>query len=216
MQKKMNYILFVLVFSGLSLRAEAETTQLFSALRVVPISYGIKVEKGVRLDTPVTISGVGDWEQQLDGALSSAGLDYTADNCSNEVQIYRKKPVLALTNVAPIVVEPKPGITTQSAISTPVAAKILVPKIVPAVQRWALTAGNPLSKELAKWGDASGWKVVWNVEKDWLVPADSVFIGADFQIAASKVIQSLAKNGAIIRSQFYLANKTMVVTGAPE
>lgn len=215
MQKKI--VLFVLIFSVVSLRTEAETTQLFSALRVIPISYDIKVAKDVRMDTPVTLSAAGDWESQLDGALSSAGLDYTTDACSSEVRIYRRKAIAAPAILVAPVVEPKLSIITQPVISsTPVATKIVAQKNAPPIQRWTLTAGNPLSKELTKWGDASGWKVVWNVEKDWLVPSDSVFIGADFQIAASNVIQSLAKNGAIIRSQFYLANKTMVITGAPE
>lgn len=85
----------------------------------------------------------------------------------------------------------------------------------PPVPKWTLDAGQTIGHELQKWGDKAGWKVVWNLQKDWTVPASTVFEG-DFQTAAAAVIQTLAANGALVHAQFYEGNATMVITGAPE
>ena len=77
---------------------------------------------------------------------------------------------------------------------------------------WILTAGNTVGQELQAWAKKAGWKVVWNMSKDWSVPASTSFPG-DFKAAASGVIQTLAANGALVRAQFFDGNKTMVVTG---
>lgn len=77
---------------------------------------------------------------------------------------------------------------------------------------WILTAGNTVGHELQAWAKKAGWKVVWNMSKDWSVPASTAFPG-DFKAAASGVIQTLAANGALVRAQFFDGNKTMVVTG---
>lgn len=77
---------------------------------------------------------------------------------------------------------------------------------------WTLTAGHTIGQELAAWGEKAGWKVVWSMQKDWTVPASTVFPG-DFKTAASAVITTLAGNGALIRAQFYDGNNTLVVVG---
>ncbi len=87
-------------------------------------------------------------------------------------------------------------------------------KSVPQAE-WILTAGDTIKKDLSLWAEKAGWNVVWNVPKDWVVPTNSVFSG-EFQNAAEQVIKTLAGNGALVHAQLYLANKTMVVTGAPE
>jgi hypothetical protein len=80
---------------------------------------------------------------------------------------------------------------------------------------WVLTSGDTIQKDLSAWAAKAGWNIVWNVSKDWVVPSNSVFSG-EFQNAAEQVIKTLASNGALVHAQLYLANKTMVVTGAPE
>lgn len=78
---------------------------------------------------------------------------------------------------------------------------------------WVLVAGRPIGHELRGWGAKAGWKIVWDMQKDWIVPADSQFTG-DFPAAAADVINTLASNGALIHARFYEGNKTIVVTGA--
>lgn len=78
---------------------------------------------------------------------------------------------------------------------------------------WVLTAGDTIKKDLRMWAAKAGWNVVWNVSMDWVIPSNSVFYG-EFQDAAEQVIKTLASNGALLHAQLYLANKTMVVTGA--
>ncbi|MHB1669383.1 MAG: toxin co-regulated pilus biosynthesis Q family protein [Thiomonas sp.] len=98
-----------------------------------------------------------------------------------------------------------------------------VPTAVPAAMKsipafkpiplWTLKANQAISVGLDAWAHASGWKVVWNVPQDWLVPNTVQFQG-DFRAAATQVIQALAANGADIRADVYTANKTLVVHAA--
>lgn len=85
-------------------------------------------------------------------------------------------------------------------------------KSLPALSLWTLNAGQTVGRELQAWGVKAGWKVIWNMQKDWSVPASTSFSG-DFPSAAADVIKTLAINGALVRAQFYDGNKTMVVSG---
>ena len=80
-------------------------------------------------------------------------------------------------------------------------------------ERWHLTAGHLVRQDLTRWGDKSGWRVLWHLPHDWTVPADTDFDG-DFKDAASAVIRTLAEYGVVIRGQFYDGNRTLVVSGA--
>lgn len=92
-----------------------------------------------------------------------------------------------------------------------VPAPVLVPAPKPA-PTWTLTAGRTVGKELQGWGEKAGWKVIWNLPKDWAVPATTTFPG-DFKTAASSVIKNLSANGAIISAKFFDGNNTVVVAG---
>jgi len=113
----------------------------------------------------------------------------------------------------------------KAAAAQPTAApqRPMVPAAAPAAVRsipvfkpiplWTLKANQAISVGLDAWAGASGWKVVWNVPQDWLVPNTVQFQG-DFRAAATQVIQALAANGADIRADVYTANKTLVVHAA--
>ncbi len=90
--------------------------------------------------------------------------------------------------------------------------KEVIVKPLPEQSPWTLNAGQTVGHELQAWGVKAGWKVIWNMQKDWAVPASTSFSG-DFSSAAAEVIKTLAANGALVRAQFYDGNKTMVVTG---
>ena len=101
----------------------------------------------------------------------------------------------------------RPGVPT----AVPSAVKS-IPVFKP-IPLWTLKANQAISVGLDAWARASGWKVVWNVPQDWLVPNTVQFQG-DFRAAATQVIQALAANGADIRADVYTANKTLVVHAA--
>ncbi|MBU3640978.1 toxin co-regulated pilus biosynthesis Q family protein [Polynucleobacter sp. Fuers-14] len=77
---------------------------------------------------------------------------------------------------------------------------------------WYLKEGETIRAELVRWAKESGWSLVWHLDKDWMVPANSEFVG-NFDIAAAKVIETLSSNGVLIHASFYTANKTLVITG---
>lgn len=83
----------------------------------------------------------------------------------------------------------------------------------PVTQIWHLSTGHLVRQDLIAWGERAGWKVLWHLQRDWAIPADTDFTG-DFKSAAAEVIRTLADNGVVIRGQFYDANKTLVVSGA--
>jgi len=122
--------------------------------------------------------------------------------------------------IAPLTeLAPKAAATQQTAAPqrpvVPAAAPAAV-RSIPAfkpIPLWTLKANQAISVGLDAWAGASGWKVVWNVPQDWLVPNTVQFQG-DFRAAATQVIQALAANGADIRADVYTANKTLVVHAA--
>jgi len=96
------------------------------------------------------------------------------------------------------------SIGPKAAIVSPVAPEL--------EQIWQLKKGETIRSELTKWAKDSGWSLVWQLDKDWMIPANSEFIGS-FDVAAAKVIETLASNGVLIHASFYTANKTLVITG---
>ena len=77
---------------------------------------------------------------------------------------------------------------------------------------WTLTEGKTIAKQLSLWADQAGWKVIWNLDKDWIIPTNTFFSG-DFKTAAAAVIDTLAENGVLIRATLFEGNQTMVVSG---
>lgn len=103
------------------------------------------------------------------------------------------------------------GVAPAGALVKPIepVKPVEAPKPVPS---WTLTAGHTVGKDLQEWAVKAGWRVVWNLPKDWSIPASTTFHG-NFKEAASSVIKNLAANGALIRAQFYDGNNTLVVNG---
>lgn len=77
---------------------------------------------------------------------------------------------------------------------------------------WTLTAGHTIGQDLKTWAASDQWHVIWNISRDWAIPANTVFAG-DFPTAATEVIKTLAANGALIKAQIYQGNRTLVING---
>ncbi|WP_410199458.1 TcpQ domain-containing protein [Burkholderia cenocepacia] len=73
-----------------------------------------------------------------------------------------------------------------------------------------LIGGVSLESQLREWAKSDGWSLSWNVGPDWIVPNDGDYAG-DFPEAATKVLEDLAANGADVRGDGYLVNRTFVV-----
>lgn len=86
------------------------------------------------------------------------------------------------------------------------------PIALPIQRAWTLKAGLTNGQNLKAWGESAGWEVLWNMPKDWTVPASTTFYG-EFPEVAEAVIKTLAANGALVRAQIYDGNKTMVISG---
>ncbi|MBO1859300.1 toxin co-regulated pilus biosynthesis Q family protein [Burkholderia cenocepacia] len=80
---------------------------------------------------------------------------------------------------------------------------------------YRLAAGMSLQTQLRDWAQKSGWNVIWNLPRDWIVPGDAAY-GPDFQTAATRVVQDLAAAGIDVRADLYTGNRTLVVHEAGE
>lgn len=133
--------------------------------------------------------------------------------CASNNQEYQSP---ALSNVIKIVPDPEgviqipPPLTSTIKKVSPIESKLPIQKS-PSI--WVLHSGKTIGHDLSTWGEKAGWKVIWTMSKDWVTPSTTQFHG-DFQEAATEVITTLAANGAFVHAQFYVGNKTMVVTGA--
>lgn len=102
--------------------------------------------------------------------------------------------------------------TLDVATVTLAASGVTVAAPTPPVQSWTLRQGRLVGHELRTMGARVGWNVVWQLQRDVVVPADTTYTG-DFEKAAGDVITTLASNGLLIHAKFYQGNKTMVVSG---
>lgn len=101
-----------------------------------------------------------------------------------------------------------------SSIAVPQKAVTTSQGALPIQRMWVLEPGLPMKENLEKWAKAASpvWHVIWQVPKDWLVPAPTAFPG-EFPDAATAAIQTLAENGALIKAHISEGNNTIRVFG---
>lgn len=115
-------------------------------------------------------------------------------------------------SIKPIPTEKLSGVDAGGKVGSLSITPIAEPKAAAPTSTWTLTAGNTIREELQTWGAKAGWTVLWELDKDWVVPANTTFTG-DYQTAADSVLNTVAANGALIRATFYTGNKTLLVFG---
>lgn len=176
---------------------------------LVPPSYGVTYTRADMPRKKVTLVSRGPWDVLLNQALKEVNLTSTINVPTRSVTISE----LALAPIEAAKPAETKSVTTsstklgRSAVETAAALPLIAIQPV-----WTLAMGVTVGHALRSWGEQAGWKVIWDMPKDWSVPAATSFSG-DFRSAASDVIKTLAANGALVRAQFYDGNKTMVVTG---
>jgi hypothetical protein len=71
--------------------------------------------------------------------------------------------------------------------------------------------GYMLHGTLSTWAEATGWKVIWNSEHDYLIEANATFDG-DFVKASSDLIKAMGDARPQITVDYYQGNKVIVIS----
>ena len=79
------------------------------------------------------------------------------------------------------------------------------------VKDWVAVEGVTLRTLLTEWGDAAGWRVIWNMDRDYTLEASATFRGR-FVDVASALVRSFARAVPAPKAVFYQGNKVLVVS----
>ncbi len=77
--------------------------------------------------------------------------------------------------------------------------------------RWTVRAGEKLSEALRRWGERSGWRIVWQAP-ELQARLDASLTGT-FEHAVTELVRSLDENGARLRPIFYGGNRVLRIIG---
>jgi hypothetical protein len=80
---------------------------------------------------------------------------------------------------------------------------------------WEVRQGETLSQLLNRWGDDSGFTIVYQADTDYVLQANVVIRGT-FSEASGQVIESFASAKPPITADFFLGNKVIVVRSASD
>lgn len=76
---------------------------------------------------------------------------------------------------------------------------------------WEAKPGDTMRKLLRQWGDASGWTVVWKIDRDYHLEAGVVFRGNFTEVAAA-FVRSFARATPAPIGTFYKGNRVLVIS----
>lgn len=79
------------------------------------------------------------------------------------------------------------------------------------VKDWVASEGSTLRTLLLEWGDKVGWRVVWDMDRDYTLEASAVFRGRFVDVAAA-LLRSFARATPAPKGVFYKGNKVLVVS----
>ena len=79
------------------------------------------------------------------------------------------------------------------------------------VKDWVAAEGTTLRSLLLEWGDRVGWRVVWNMDRDYTLEAGAVFRGRFVDVAAA-LLRSFARATPAPKGVFYKGNKVLVIS----
>ena len=61
------------------------------------------------------------------------------------------------------------------------------------------------------WGDKAGWRIIWNMDRDYTLEASAIFRGEFVDVAAA-LLRSFARATPAPKGVFYKGNKVLVVS----
>lgn len=79
------------------------------------------------------------------------------------------------------------------------------------VHDWEAKTGDTMRTLLRQWGEASGWTVVWKIDRDYHLEAGVVFRGKFTEVAAA-FIRSFARATPAPIGTFYKGNRVLVIS----
>ena len=79
------------------------------------------------------------------------------------------------------------------------------------VKDWVAAEGTTLRSLLLEWGNLVGWRVVWNMDRDYTLEAGAVFRGRFVDVAAA-LLRSFARATPAPKGVFYKGNKVLVIS----
>lgn len=79
------------------------------------------------------------------------------------------------------------------------------------VEDWTAYEGATLRGLLQEWGDIAGWRVVWNMDRDYVLEAGAVFRGRFIDVT-SALLRSFARARPAPLGTFYRGNKVLVIS----
>ena len=79
------------------------------------------------------------------------------------------------------------------------------------VKDWVAAEGTTLRSLLLEWGDRVGWRIVWNMDRDYALEAGAVFRGRFVDVAAA-LLRSFARATPAPKGVFYKGNKVLVIS----
>ncbi len=77
--------------------------------------------------------------------------------------------------------------------------------------QFVVEEGYMLHGTLSTWAEATGWKVVWDSQHDYLIEANATFEG-DFVKASSELVRAMRDARPQITVDYYQGNKVLVVS----
>ena len=79
------------------------------------------------------------------------------------------------------------------------------------VKDWVASEGSTLRSLLMTWGDKAGWRIIWNMDRDYTLEASAIFRGEFVDVAAA-LLRSFARATPAPKGVFYKGNKVLVVS----
>lgn len=186
----------------------------------------------IRLDSAVLRLLPPDWQKAavaIQGVDTSERVRWPAGVSRYDAMLSVLRAVGAVARIEPDTVRIFPRAALERAPTAPVPAEsysrvalvtapagrpIPLPAAASApapAQGLHLVAGQPVGRQMKEQGAAQGWQVVWNIDHDWLAPADTTLSGT-FDQAVRQAVEAMAAEGAPIRATVYTANHTIVIS----
>ncbi|MDD4556142.1 MAG: toxin co-regulated pilus biosynthesis Q family protein [Alphaproteobacteria bacterium] len=78
------------------------------------------------------------------------------------------------------------------------------------VEDWLAEEGGTLKQTLTEWSDKSGWRLVWNTNRNYKITAGAMFRGR-FADVSSALIRAFARARPAPIATFYKGNRVLVV-----
>jgi hypothetical protein len=131
------------------------------------------------------------------------------------IDVLRAAGAVAHISADEVRVMPKADTSSRAevkAVQTAIQPEPVTPSAAPVapISGLDLSAGQPIGMQIKKQAAAQGWTVVWNVDRDWIVPSNTRIDGA-IDAAITSAVKAMAAQGAPIHATVYTANHTIVI-----